>query len=229
MRSRAVLALALAGTLAACSPFDDAMVALFGRSMRDQPSFDPYENPHLPAENAVPVAVGNYPQVTEDGRLVLGEGFEGREAPFTQLDVTQQAAAVTGIENPVEATPESLARGEEMFLRFCAPCHGPDGSGATGYVVDNGMPPMPLTTPRVQGYSDGLLYGLIAAGRGIMPAYGHRILPVDRWHVVNYVRQLQRGGGAAADTAAAGGAVPADTAAAGVDTAAADTASGSGR
>ena len=30
--------------LTGCKPLDDGMVRIFGRSMRDQRSFDPYEN-----------------------------------------------------------------------------------------------------------------------------------------------------------------------------------------
>lgn len=217
--SRIVAALLVVIAVGACSPFDDAMVAIFGRSMRDQPSFDPYENPRPPADAAVPFAIGNY--VAEgpagDG-LAAGEWLGDRPAPFTQAQVTQGDAAVTEIENPVEPSPESLARGEEMYMRFCAPCHGPDGSGVSGYVVDAGMPPMPLTAPNAVAHSDGMIYGLIVTGRGIMPAYGHRMTYEDRWHVVNYVRQLQ---GQPSDSDA-----PGDTAAGAptADTAAADTA-----
>jgi prenyltransferase beta subunit len=36
---------------------------------------------------------------------------------------------------------------------------------------------------------------MIRVGRGLMPSYGARITHFDRWHVVNYVRQLQRSAG----------------------------------
>jgi len=39
--------------------------------------------------------------------------------------------------------------------------------------------------------SDGYLYGMIRVGRALMPAYGHQISHYDRWHIVNYVRQMQ--------------------------------------
>jgi hypothetical protein len=35
------------------------------------------------------------------------------------------------------------------------------------------------------------MYAMIRVGRGIMPEYGSRIAHFDRWHIVNYVRQLQ--------------------------------------
>ena len=60
--------------------------------------------------------------------------------------------------------------------------------------------------------SDGYIYGMITVGRGIMPPYGHQIAHFDRWHVVNYIRQLQgragpppQGGAAAAPADGAAG------------------------
>ena len=40
-------------------------------------------------------------------------------------------------------------------------------------------------------YSDAYLYAMIRVGRGLMPEYGSRVTHFDRWHIVNYVRQLQ--------------------------------------
>ncbi len=53
------------------------------------------------------------------------------------------------------------------------------------------MPSFSLTTPQAMGFADGYIYTLIRIGRGAMPAYGHQIPHYDRWHIVNYVRQLQ--------------------------------------
>ena len=41
--------------------------------------------------------------------------------------------------------------------------------------------------------SDGYIYNLIRNGGGRMPSY-RRIPDEDRWHLVNYVRYLQKGG-----------------------------------
>lgn len=187
-----VLFAALLVILTGCSPLDDALVAVFGRGMRDQPSFDPHENPRLPAEGSVPFAAGNYPG--ESGPLNSGQPEMMASPPpsFTAAQVTQQADVVMNLTNPVAATPESLERGEEMYLRMCAPCHGPDGSGTTGYVVPAGFPPFPLTGDNVVAFPDGYIYGIIRVGRGLMPPYGYQISNFDRWHIVNYVRQLQQ-------------------------------------
>lgn len=187
---QAGLAAALMLTTGACIPLDDAMVALFGRSMRSQPSFDPYEHPLPPPQNSVPFASGNFP--AEPGQVNLGEP-EGSPMPppFDQGAVARQDPVVVGLVNPVPASPESLERGQELFTRACSPCHGTGGNG-DGTVTQAGLPVWSLLTDQAMGYSDGHLYGMIRVGRGLMPAYGHQVTHFDRWNIVNYVRSLQQ-------------------------------------
>ena len=191
--------------MTACTPLDDAMVAIFGKSMRDQPSFDPYENNPMNAPGeSVPFAAGNLPARPGEWNVGQPEGLEDVPPPFTQADNLDMAEVVMTLENPVEPTVASIGRGEELFLRFCAPCHGPNGAGVTGYIILAGYPPYSLISERVAGFPDGLLYGMIRMGRGNMPAYGHRITHFDRWNVVNYLRVLQ---GVAVPPSETGGAV----------------------
>ena len=55
---RAFAAAGLVAVVSGYIPMDDAMQAIFGRSMRSQISFDPYENTLLPPEGAVSFANG---------------------------------------------------------------------------------------------------------------------------------------------------------------------------
>jgi mono/diheme cytochrome c family protein len=177
--------------LGACTPLDDVMVGIFGRSMRDQTTFDPYEDPLPAPDGSIPFASGNFPAEVGEVQLGQPEGLSEVPPPFTQIDLLNEVDVVVNLANPVPATEESLDRGEELFLRFCAPCHGPDGSGAAGYIIPAGYPPYPLISDRVKAFTDGYLYGMIRVGRGNMPAYGPRISHFDRWNVVNYLRLLQ--------------------------------------
>ena len=68
--ARPLIAVLAITTLVGCKPLDDGMVAIFGRSMRDSRSFDPYEHPMPPAEGSVAFAAGNFP--TADGVVNLG-------------------------------------------------------------------------------------------------------------------------------------------------------------
>lgn len=187
-------ALLLMSTSAACTPMDDVLVAIFGRSMRDQASVDPYEMTMAPPENSVPFAAGNL--TAGPFEFNIGQPERGADIPdFGQADLA--TPVVMDMVNPVAADAASLARGEEMFLRTCAVCHGETGVGADAYIA-NKHPLLPIynvSGATVAGYTDGYIYGMIRVGRGLMPPYGHQVSNFDRWHIVNYVRTLQRAAG----------------------------------
>lgn len=196
-----VAALALTVTTG-CKPLDDTMVAIFGRSMRDQRSFDPYENTRMPPENSVSFSSGNFPGAP--GEVNVGQIESIDVPPFTQMDMNPIGtgnAIVQGLVNPFERDDEwALVRGEEMYLRMCAVCHGPTGIGAEAYIAAKHpiLPAYNLAGPQVQGYTDQYIYGMIRVGRGLMPEYGSRVTHFDRWAIVTYVRSLQdqfNGGG----------------------------------
>ena len=197
----------------ACKPVDDLAVAIIsvigveggGRSMRDSRSFDPYENPIAPPENSVPFASGN--NTPGPGRLNTGQPEPGlMPAAFSQADLF--TPLVGDLPNPVPADQASLERGEVLFDRICAVCHGPEGVGSEANIIEY----FPLLasynisgTPAA-GYTDGFLYGKIRVGGPIMPAYAHQISHFDRWNIVNYLRVLQRQAG---NLPAAAGSIPA--------------------
>ena len=183
-------------TSTACTPLDDALAAVFGRSMRDQPSLDPYEQTLPPPEGSVAFAAGNF--TSGPFEVNLGQPERGADIPdFTITEMLQNAPNVASVVNPVPATAESLARGEELYGRVCAVCHGDAGIGAEAYIVDKypALVAYNPAGPTGAAYSEGYLYGMIRLGRGLMPAYGHQVTHFDRWHIVNYLRQLQRAAG----------------------------------
>ena len=198
---------------AACIPMDNAIQAIFGRSMQNQTSFDPYENPVAPPEGAVSFASGNHPGAP--GEVNVGQP-EGNLEDIPDLSPVSMAQALAGggpineLENPVSWNAESLERGRVVYDRMCAVCHGPQGNPTDAPILERfpAMVAFPLAAGGALLRTDGYIYGMITVGRGIMPAYGHQIAHYDRWHVVNYVRQLQGrvpAGGAAGAGAPPGG------------------------
>lgn len=97
---------------------------------------------------------------------------------------------IDALENPVERTAASLERGRERYEIFCLPCHGVEGAG-DGKVNEKLLVAPSLLTDRARELTDGYVWAITRHGRGIMPAYGARVLGDDRWHIVNYVRVLQ--------------------------------------
>ena len=199
-KARLITLLTLLTATSGCTWVDDTAAFIFGRHMRDSRSFDPYENTLAPPPNSVPFAAGNI--TPGPGRLNTGQPERGFNAPpFTQADLFQPL--VQALPNPVASDEASLARGEVLFNRMCAVCHGAAGVGAQANIVDKYplLVAYNLSGPAVAGYSDGYIYGIMRVGRGLMPPYGHQISHFDRWNIVNYVRVLQRQAGNEPDVA----------------------------
>lgn len=184
-----IAALVLAATVGGCHPMDNLLHSVFGRSMRQQPAIQPYQNPLPPPQGSVPFASGNFPAAPGDFAIGQAEGTAA-PPPVTPLMVLLDDPLVVGLENPIAPSAESLARGEVMFNRACVPCHGSAGAG-DGLVTRAGVLPVSIVTDSAAARTDGTIYSVIRVGRGAMPAYGHQLSHFDRWHVVNYVRQLQ--------------------------------------
>jgi mono/diheme cytochrome c family protein len=210
MPRRAGLAAALLLALAtgtACTQIDNALasVPVFA-FMRSSPAFDPYEHPLPPPPGAIPF------------QSPSGPVLPPLEA--TEVALNEWAAGPWG-QNPLAADDAAaLALGEEMYHRHCMVCHGTTGRG-DGPVIGPGR--FPFATSLVEGTgaarSDGYVYAIIRAGRGLMPAYGARMTHMERWAIVNYVNHLQAQAGvspqpmpAAAPDAAAAPAAPAQPA-----------------
>jgi mono/diheme cytochrome c family protein len=182
-------------SVTACTPLDDAMVAIFGRSMRDQRSFDPYENPAQPPGTSVPFSSGNEADALDDWNLGQAETLSWPQlTQANNVPIGVGDSLVQSLENPFErGDSAALARGQEVYMRVCWTCHGANGVGAEAPIADKHptVPAYNLAGPQVAEYSDQYIYGMISVGRGLMPPWAHQIRPIDRWAVVTYVRQLQ--------------------------------------
>jgi mono/diheme cytochrome c family protein len=100
--------------------------------------------------------------------------------------------AARALKNPLPDSPEVLAEGKELYLSFCAHCHGKQG-GADGKVAEQ-YPGVPKYTSRaVKNVSGGHIYHVITHGKGRMWPHGSQISPDDRWKIVRYVQKLQKG------------------------------------
>jgi len=182
------------GALGGCQPLDNTMVFIFGRSMRDQRSFDPYENTRPEPPNSLSFSSGTYPGAPDD--IDIGEPDGTPVVPLTQQNMQPIGtgdAWLQSLVNPIQPDSASLARGKVMFDRYCAVCHGFAGIGAQAPIAQKHptVAAYNLAGPVVQGYTDQYIYGMMRVGRGLMPEYGYRIPEFDRWRIVNYVRTLQ--------------------------------------
>jgi mono/diheme cytochrome c family protein len=93
--------------------------------------------------------------------------------------------------SPYPVTAAMLARGQQRFQIYCAPCHGPLGDG-DGYIVERGFPAPPsYHIDRLRNAPDRYFVDVITNGYGLMYSYADRVAPADRWAIVAYIRALQ--------------------------------------
>ena len=92
---------------------------------------------------------------------------------------------------PLEVTDELLARGEERYGIYCAPCHDARGTGK-GILYDQGVPTASFFDPRLVESADGEIFEVITNGLGFMSGYRYPLPPADRWAIIAHVRRMQR-------------------------------------
>ena len=144
------------------------------KDMQDQPSFKPQDSQVWMNPSSVPV------------------GGKDRFSPPKDIIELVQARLEAGrtLLNPQPMSPESLARGEQMYKVHCLVCHGEQGRG-DGPVGKKFVPqPMELNLDYVQLQPDGQLFYTISHGSIAMPYYRQAMLAEDRWHLVNYITEV---------------------------------------
>ncbi|HEU5459486.1 MAG TPA: cytochrome c [Pyrinomonadaceae bacterium] len=149
------------------------------------------------AQNANSPVTTNKNQ-NDNSRSILSQpsGGGGGQQPDFSKNTWELPADADKTKNPTPATPESIAKGKELFLERtkgnCIFCHGETGSGNTENLPRLRRKPADLTSKeRMTAMTDGEVFWKISKGiTGIMPAGEKRMSEEERWHVVNYVRTL---------------------------------------
>ncbi|WP_017257041.1 c-type cytochrome [Pedobacter arcticus] len=109
-------------------------------------------------------------------------------------------AASASVINPLPVNKENLAEGKQLYVAMCGPCHGPNGAG-DGHIVELGKYPAPPAYATgnssrggtMKDLTDGKIYHTIQYGLNLMGSYASQLSPEERWKVVMYVHELQKG------------------------------------
>jgi mono/diheme cytochrome c family protein len=175
------LLLAIIGTVALACSTGTYPVDVF-TEMHYQQSYRSQEPPRvMPAEGAVP--------------------FTDESEALRPAEPPSQVEALT-MANPVEASADNLVRGQQVFTRNCAVCHGI--SGTSDSFISVTFTSMSIKPPAnfaeagsitADGSSDGLAFWIISDGLGNMPAFRHLLSYEDRWGVIHYLRLLSEQAG----------------------------------
>ncbi|MEJ7557344.1 MAG: cytochrome c [Pedobacter sp.] len=124
------------------------------------------------------------------------------EDTYSNTKEGYEAAGVNLTNTVVQATTDELLEGKHLYRVMCGPCHGEKGDGQ-GHLVKiekfNGVPSFndPEKTSSRGGLMKdlpaGKIYHTIKYGLNAMGSYASQLTPKERWKVVMYVQQLQKG------------------------------------
>jgi len=184
----AFLAIAFAATFSACK--DKRSTGLeYARNMYDPIAY----NPDQPNKNF------------KDGKTAQLPPAHTKPVGFTEYDEypnTKEGYEAAGLSmvNPLPVDTVNLAQGKHLFTVFCSPCHGEKGDGQ-GHLVKiekfSGVPAYQTGSSSRGGnmvdLTAGKIYHTITYGVNNMGSHASQISPTDRWKVVMYVQQLQKG------------------------------------
>jgi mono/diheme cytochrome c family protein len=92
--------------------------------------------------------------------------------------------------NEPESKRADVAKGEKVFVRHCAGCHGSEGKG-DGYLL-LGPEPANLTRSTTKKKSDVMLLQTIHEGKPNMPSWKTRLSEEDSGAVLAYIRTLKK-------------------------------------
>lgn len=148
------------------------------QDMQDQPKYKPLHDSEFFADHR-----SERPQI--EGTVARGH-LRVDQARYTgklgQNDVTNF---------PWPITRQDLARGQQRYNIYCAPCHSRVGDGMGMIVLRGFKQPPSYHIPRLKDAPVGHFFDVITNGFGAMPSYASRVSPDDRWRVIAYVRALQ--------------------------------------
>ena len=165
--TRALLAVVAAVILAGCR-----------QDMHDNPRYEPLEaTTFFPDGRASRAFVAN----------TVARGTLREDTHLYQGRVDGQLATTF----PMAVTAQTMARGQERFNVFCAPCHGRTGTG-NGMVVQRGFrAPPSYSEERLRNAPVGYFFDVMTNGFGAMQDYAAQIPVQDRWAITAYIRALQ--------------------------------------
>jgi len=113
---------------------------------------------------------------------------------FLTVVAAQGTPDAAALKNPIASTPETIATGQQLYLRNCASCHGRNGQGGPGNDLIPAAPSL-LGDKWDHGSTDGQIFSNIK--NGVAPDFNmvpfkDKLKDDEIWTIVNYIRSIGR-------------------------------------
>lgn len=103
-------------------------------------------------------------------------------------------AAGRELTNPLTFSEDGLAKGKDLYTKFCQHCHGESGKG-DGKVITFGKHSKPgAYDVALKDLSVGKMFHTLTYGKGAMGSHASQLTKKERWEVIFYIQALQNGG-----------------------------------
>ena len=90
--------------------------------------------------------------------------------------------------NPIEATQDSIAKGQSIYKKNCQMCHGEKGKGDGPAARNLKEKPFDFTQKaKMEKLTDEEMFKVISKGEAPMPPFERKLSETDRWHVINFI------------------------------------------
>jgi len=106
---------------------------------------------------------------------------KSRIRPFAKRTDWAAAALVLGLGFSAACQAGDVFKGQELYTRHCAGCHGLSGEGEMP-----GLPNFARADKLIK--TDSQLADVIRAGNGVMPSFNGRLTDEDIYDIVAYIR-----------------------------------------
>jgi mono/diheme cytochrome c family protein len=108
--------------------------------------------------------------------------------------IAAQGNTAAAMKNPIAATADSIAAGQQIYRKSCATCHGIKAEGGSGNDL---IPASPDLTDEAwdHGSTDGEIFSNIK--NGVAPDFNmtpwkDQLKDDEIWNVVNYLRSIAK-------------------------------------
>jgi cytochrome c553 len=129
-------------------------------------------------------ANGKEGQEVPDG--AVKRGFVPYEYPNTTEGYTLARA---NLMSPLDSVSKNSVKGSELFLIYCAVCHGEKGDGQGILMKREKILGVPSYA--VRDISEGSTFHVLTYGLNSMGSYANQLSQEERWMVASYVMKLK--------------------------------------